>query len=58
MHYGNGGLSRCRDVAASEYRYCSDLNTTRFVRRIIDAERPDFVAFTGLILMNFFLVFV
>ncbi|KAL5974124.1 hypothetical protein ACLOJK_030787 [Asimina triloba] len=47
MHYGNGILTSCRDVLASEFRYCSDLNTTRFVRRMIDVEKPDFVAFTG-----------
>ncbi|XP_058068128.1 probable inactive purple acid phosphatase 28 [Magnolia sinica] len=46
MHYGNGIMTRCRDVLASEFQFCSDLNTTRFVRRMIDVEKPDFIAFT------------
>ncbi|PKI56668.1 hypothetical protein CRG98_022918 [Punica granatum] len=47
MHFGNGAATRCRDVLPSEFGSCSDLNTTRFVRRLIEAERPDFIAFTG-----------
>ncbi|XP_017249120.1 probable inactive purple acid phosphatase 28 isoform X2 [Daucus carota subsp. sativus] len=47
MHYGNGITTRCRDVLATEFDYCSDLNTTRFLKRMIEAEKPDFVAFTG-----------
>ncbi|KAG9134141.1 hypothetical protein Leryth_004826 [Lithospermum erythrorhizon] len=30
-----------------QFKYCSDLNSTRFLERMIQAERPDFVAFTG-----------
>ena len=55
MHYGTGMLTRCRDVLASEFDYCSDLNTTRFLKRIIQSEKPDFIAFTGI--HNSFLVF-
>lgn len=47
MHYGNGLLTRCRDVLESEFEQCSDLNTTQFLRRLIEVEKPDFVAFTG-----------
>ncbi|KAK7354681.1 hypothetical protein VNO80_20148 [Phaseolus coccineus] len=47
MHYGSGSLTRCRDVLPSEFEFCSDLNTTRFLKRIIQAENPDFIAFTG-----------
>lgn len=47
MHFGNGQVTRCRDVLPSEFGGCSDLNTTRFLRRLIEEERPDFVAFTG-----------
>ncbi|KAI3841290.1 hypothetical protein MKW98_007771 [Papaver atlanticum] len=47
MHYANGKMTRCKDVLASEFEYCSDLNTTLFVKRMIEAERPDFIAFTG-----------
>lgn len=46
MHYGTG-LTRCRDVLSSEFQWCSDLNTTLFLKRMIDAEKPDFIAFTG-----------
>ncbi|KAB1204295.1 putative inactive purple acid phosphatase 28 [Morella rubra] len=47
MHYANGMMSRCRDVLESEFPYCSDLNTTRFLKRMLEAEKPDFIAFTG-----------
>ncbi|KAL9224731.1 hypothetical protein vseg_000740 [Gypsophila vaccaria] len=47
MHYGQGLLTKCRDVLPSEFKYCSDVNTTRFVQRLIDAEKPDFLVFTG-----------
>ncbi|KAL6194532.1 PREDICTED: probable inactive purple acid phosphatase 28 [Fragaria vesca subsp. vesca] len=47
MHYGNGGSSRCRDVLDSEFASCSDHNTSLFLRRMIEAEKPDFIAFTG-----------
>lgn len=47
MHFGMGSITRCRDVTDAEYGYCSDLNTTRFLRRMIEAERPDLIAFTG-----------
>ncbi|OVA07531.1 Phosphoesterase domain [Macleaya cordata] len=47
MHYANGIMTRCRDVLPSEFKYCSDLNTTKFVKRMIEAEKPDFIAFTG-----------
>ena len=55
MHYGTGVLTSCKDVLASEFHYCSDLNTTQFLKRIIEAEKPDFIAFTGI--HNSFLVF-
>ncbi|EPS60240.1 hypothetical protein M569_14564, partial [Genlisea aurea] len=47
MHFGNGKLTRCRDVLDVEFEHCSDLNTTRFLQRMIEIENPDFVAFTG-----------
>lgn len=47
MHYGMGMVTRCRDVMPPEFKYCSDLNTTRFLKRIIEAEKPDLIAFTG-----------
>lgn len=54
MHYGNGALTRCRDVLDSEFEHCSDLNTSRFLKRMIEAEKPDFIAFTGAV---FFFLF-
>ncbi|CAH9071055.1 unnamed protein product [Cuscuta europaea] len=48
MHFGNGLVTRCRDVLDSEVAYCSDLNTTQFLEKMIQLEKPDFVAFTGL----------
>ncbi|XP_065850461.1 probable inactive purple acid phosphatase 28 [Euphorbia lathyris] len=47
MHYGTGAVTRCRDVLPSEFDFCSDLNTTRFLHRMIRSEKPDFIAFTG-----------
>ncbi|GAV59689.1 Metallophos domain-containing protein [Cephalotus follicularis] len=47
MHFGNGVVTRCRDVLATQFDFCSDLNTTRFLKRMIEAEKPDFIAFTG-----------
>ncbi|KAF9612945.1 hypothetical protein IFM89_004648 [Coptis chinensis] len=49
MHYGNGILSRCKDVSAHDFHFCSDLNTTRFVNKLIQLEKPDFIAFTGVV---------
>lgn len=46
MHYGNGRLTRCRDVLDSEFDRCSDLNTSHFLRKMIEAEKPHFIAFT------------
>lgn len=53
MHYGNGALTRCRDVLDSEFEHCSDLNTSRFLKRMIEAEKPDFIAFTGAVFYLF-----
>lgn len=47
MHYGNGMVTRCRDVLESEFNYCSDLNTTQFLRKMIEIEKPDLIVFTG-----------
>ncbi|KAJ8471628.1 hypothetical protein OPV22_025971 [Ensete ventricosum] len=47
MHYGNGLVTRCRDVLPSEAARCSDLNSTLFLKRMIEAEKPDLIAFTG-----------
>ncbi|XP_021751161.1 probable inactive purple acid phosphatase 28 [Chenopodium quinoa] len=47
MHFGQGLITKCKGVSPSEFKYCSDLNTTKFVQRLIEVEKPDFLAFTG-----------
>ncbi|XP_020080832.1 LOW QUALITY PROTEIN: probable inactive purple acid phosphatase 29 [Ananas comosus] len=49
MHYANGRTTGCLDVFASQMATCSDLhhNTTAFLSRVIRAENPDLVVFTG-----------
>ncbi|KAI4368267.1 hypothetical protein MLD38_016842 [Melastoma candidum] len=47
MHFADGRSTPCEDVLPSQRRGCSDLNTTAFVFRMIDAEKPDLVVFTG-----------
>lgn len=47
MHFGDGKRTPCLDVLPRQVSSCSDLNTTAFIRRMILAERPDFIVFTG-----------
>ncbi|KAL8524303.1 hypothetical protein ACS0TY_014034 [Phlomoides rotata] len=47
MHYANGKSTPCEDVFPKQMPTCSDLNTTAFIRRLILAEKPDFIVFTG-----------
>ncbi|XP_031496456.1 probable inactive purple acid phosphatase 29 [Nymphaea colorata] len=47
MHYGNGGTTGCLDVLPAQMAGCSDLNTTAFLERVIRAEQPDLIVFTG-----------
>lgn len=47
MHYGNGKTTTCLDVLPSQFPTCSDLNTTVFVHRMIQAEKPNLIVFTG-----------
>lgn len=54
MHYANGKTTRCLDVLHSQYASCSDLNTTAFIRRMILAEKPDLIVFTGSYLLIWF----
>lgn len=47
-HYANGKETPCRDVSPTQIEQgCSDLNTTDYLRRFIQAENPDLVIFTG-----------
>ncbi|KAK8916559.1 putative inactive purple acid phosphatase 29 [Platanthera zijinensis] len=47
MHYADGKETGCLDVFPDMIPTCSDLNTTAFIYRVISAEDPDFVVFTG-----------
>ncbi|PON49433.1 Phosphoesterase [Parasponia andersonii] len=47
MHYANGKSTSCLDVLPSQVRGCSDLNTSAFIHRMILAERPHLIVFTG-----------
>ena len=49
MHFATGAHSQCHDVSTSSYWHCSDLNTTFFVERLLAAEKPDLVVFTGML---------
>lgn len=52
MHYADGKSSPCEDVSPRQMPTCSDLNTTAFIRRLILAEKPDFIVFSGLFLLH------
>ncbi|XP_048494565.1 probable inactive purple acid phosphatase 29 [Beta vulgaris subsp. vulgaris] len=47
MHYADGKTTACMDVLPNQVDGCSDLNTTAFIQRMIKAEKPDLVVFTG-----------
>ncbi|XP_065859977.1 probable inactive purple acid phosphatase 29 isoform X1 [Euphorbia lathyris] len=47
MHFADGKSTTCLDVFPSQLPTCSDLNTTAFVERMIRAEKPDLIVFTG-----------
>ncbi|KAF5732027.1 inactive purple acid phosphatase 29-like isoform X1 [Tripterygium wilfordii] len=47
MHFADGKTTPCEDVLPSQVRGCSDLNTTAFIHRMIRAEKPHFIVFTG-----------
>ncbi|KAE9605784.1 putative metallo-dependent phosphatase [Lupinus albus] len=47
MHYANGKTTLCLDVLPSQKAYCTDLNTTAFIQRMIIAEKPNLIVFTG-----------
>jgi hypothetical protein len=48
MHYANGASTQCKDILPSQLSGgCSDLNTTAFVRRLISAEKPDLIVYSG-----------
>ncbi|KAJ4956980.1 hypothetical protein NE237_013763 [Protea cynaroides] len=47
MHYADGKATLCEDVLPEQFSGCSDLNTTAFLERMIRAEKPDLIVFTG-----------
>eukprot|EP00898_Chlorokybus_atmophyticus_P008496 jgi/Chlat1/8648/Chrsp87S08052 len=49
LHFANGRDTPCRDVAEpwSSLGPCTDLNTTDFMRAVLDIERPDLVVMSG-----------
>ncbi|XP_023751893.1 probable inactive purple acid phosphatase 29 [Lactuca sativa] len=47
MHYADGRKTPCEDVLPNQLFHCSDLNTSVFINRMIKAEKPDLIVFTG-----------
>lgn len=47
MHFADGKSTPCLDVLSSQVKGCSDLNTSAFIHRMILAEKPHLVVFTG-----------
>nr|GME17651.1 probable inactive purple acid phosphatase 29 [Ipomoea batatas] len=47
MHYADGKATHCLDVLPQQEASCSDLNTTAFIHRMILAENPHLIVFTG-----------
>lgn len=48
MHFGDGKSTPCLDVLPSQMPGCSDLNTSAFIHRMIQAEKPHLIVFTGI----------
>lgn len=48
MHFENGANTKCNSLTTAQQQWpCTDLNTTDFLRRLIELENPDLVVFTG-----------
>ncbi|CAM0952629.1 unnamed protein product [Alopecurus aequalis] len=47
MHYADGRRTPCENVLPAQNHSCSDLNTTAWLYRVLRAEDPDLVVFTG-----------
>ncbi|CAI9096973.1 OLC1v1033252C1 [Oldenlandia corymbosa var. corymbosa] len=47
MHFANGKTTPCLDVLPQQVASCSDLNTSTFIHRLILAEKPHLIVFTG-----------
>lgn len=51
MHFGDGKVTPCLNVLPTQMHTCSDVNTTVFIDRMIRAEKPDLIVFTGTLLL-------
>ena len=51
MHFADGKTTPCLDVFKSQLATCSDLNTSAFIHRMILAEKPHLIVFTGIPLL-------
>ena len=51
MHFADGKSTACLDVLPRQAKACSDLNTSAFIHRMIEAEKPNLVVFTGNLLV-------
>ena len=58
MHYANGAFIRCEGVLSSEFPSCSYLNTTAFLTRMIQSEKPYFIVFTHMGFLCFGCLFI
>ncbi|KAJ0557007.1 putative calcineurin-like phosphoesterase domain, ApaH type, phosphoesterase [Helianthus annuus] len=47
MHYADGKKTPCLDLLPQQFAHCTDLNTSNFINRMIEAEKPDLIVFTG-----------
>nr|GEX02403.1 probable inactive purple acid phosphatase 29 [Tanacetum cinerariifolium] len=47
MHFADGRMTPCEDVLPEQFAHCTDLNTSVFLTRMIQAEKPDLIVFTG-----------
>jgi hypothetical protein len=48
MHFENGKDTVCNSLTTDQKKFpCTDLNTTDFLKRLIQLEDPDLVLFTG-----------
>ncbi|KAK8284353.1 hypothetical protein V6Z11_D08G150800 [Gossypium hirsutum] len=47
MHYADGKTTPCLNVLPSQVHGCSDLNTSAFIQRMIQAGKPNLIVFTG-----------
>ncbi|KAL1157265.1 hypothetical protein V6Z11_A08G144500 [Gossypium hirsutum] len=47
MHYADGKTTSCLNVLPSQVHGCFDLNISAFIQRMIKAEKPNLIVFTG-----------